>query len=94
MWGRTLSDGWALAFINNGAAAINVTCGAACFEQLLGSTRVKAVDVRDLWLHTSVARLQDTGAGFSFAGLVAGDGGVRLFKITALARSSAQGLGV
>jgi hypothetical protein len=34
VWGRVLSDGYALGFVNNGDAAATVTCDSACFGAL------------------------------------------------------------
>lgn len=84
MWGRQLVDGWALAFVNNDASATNVTCDAECFGHLFTRRVPTTVAVRDLWLHQQVATLADKGQGFAYTVPVDGDGGVRLFKLTAM----------
>lgn len=78
VWGRPLADGsWALAFINNGAAASIVACDAACFSQTtLPSGPGAALVVRDLWAHANVTTLPWTPGGYSYNASVPGDGGV------------------
>lgn len=34
VWGRVLSDGYALGFVNNGGNAVSVTCDPSCFAAL------------------------------------------------------------
>ena len=34
VWGRVLSDGYALGFVNNGGDAVSVTCDVTCFAAL------------------------------------------------------------
>lgn len=80
VWGRQLSGGaFALGFVNNGGAAANVTCDAACFAQLRVPAGVTQLKVRDLWAHADLGTLS---APFSFTAPVNGTGFAALFKLT------------
>jgi alpha-galactosidase len=65
VWGRRLYDGsWALAFVNFGPSAGNVTCDAACFAgaEFNATTVLK---FRDLWAHADLPVPVLAGQGFS-----------------------------
>ena len=81
IWGRVLSDGaYALAFVNNAAQNLTVTCDAACFTALNISASVTRFKVRDLWAHQDVSVIN---APFSFSSIVDGTGGsVNAYKLT------------
>jgi len=80
VWGRALSDGFALAFVNNAAGApARVECGAACFAELNISAAVTTLRVRDLWAHADLAPIT---APFSFASLVNASGAATAYKLT------------
>jgi hypothetical protein len=77
VWGRVLSDGYALGFVNNGDAAATITCGPACFGAL--NITATSLKVRDLWAHADVGTIQ---APFTLSALVNGSGFASLFKLT------------
>ncbi len=79
VWGRTLSDGWALGFVNNGVAA-NVTCDADCFALLNLTASVQSLVVRDVWAHRDVATLTPP---FSFTDVINGSGFAGLYRLRA-----------
>jgi alpha-galactosidase len=80
VWGRSLrspAGAVALAMVNNGAGAANVTCDARCFGDLLDPSRAYAV--RDLWAHAALPQLAGGGA---LTLDVPGDGGCRLVTLS------------
>jgi alpha-galactosidase len=79
VWGRTLADGFALAFVNNDARAATVACDAGCFAALNVSTSVTRLAIRDLWSHADVGVIT---APFSFSALVNASGSAAAFKLT------------
>ena len=79
VWARPLADGSvALAFLNTGKAAANVTCDAACFAAaaLSGADRLL---VRDLLAHVDIPSL---GPPFALTAEVGGDGSAAAFRLT------------
>jgi alpha-galactosidase len=80
VWGRTLSDGWALGFVNNGGAPATVACDSSCFAALGIPASVSGLAVRDVWAHAVVAHLTPP---WSFAAPVNASGFAALFKLTA-----------
>lgn len=79
VWGRVLSDGFALAFVNNADEAASVTCDATCFAGLNISSSVTSLHVRDLWAHADVGTIS---APFSFSSLVNASGFATAYKLT------------
>ena len=76
VWGRQLSNGFAMAFFNNGASPANITCDQQCWSLTnLGNT---TVSVRDVWSHNVIGRV----SGSLTASNVAANGGTALFKLT------------
>jgi alpha-galactosidase len=81
VWGRQLSDGYALAFINNDSSSPSqsISCDESCFSKLLNGTSVNSLKVRDLWAHEDIATLSPP---FSFSFNVNGSGFASAFKLT------------
>jgi hypothetical protein len=79
VWGRRLADGYALAFVNNDAARVTVTCDASCFAALNVSATTTALTVRDLWKHEDVATITPP---FSFSSVVNASGAATAYKLT------------
>ena len=77
VWGRVLSDGYALGFVNNGGDAVDVSCGPACFAAL--NITATSLKVRDVWAHADIGVIT---APFSFSASVNGSGFAALFKLT------------
>ena len=79
--GRRLYDGsYAVAALNIGPAARNITCGALCFQQM-GFAPGSSVKVRDLWLHADIATINTTTP---YAIEVEGNGTSVLLKLSPL----------
>lgn len=56
IWVKPLHDGsMAVAFVNFGAKPVNITCDENCFRDQL---KIPAADVRDLWEHKDLGRMQ------------------------------------
>ena len=85
VWARPLHDGsWAFAFINVGAAAMNITCDAACF----GAAGIKAgiaMNVFDVWSKSALPGFVTPGPYTVPA--VEADGGIALLRMTPAASS-------
>lgn len=79
VWGRKLSDGYALAFVNNGPSPATVACDATCFAALNVTSATTALKVRDLWNHADLGIIS---APFSFSKLVAASGTATAYKLT------------
>jgi len=62
VFGRKLTSGWALLFINWGTADADVTCDVTCMKKLGLGRQLLAV--RDLWAHTSNGTVH-SGSPFS-----------------------------
>ena len=77
VWTRTLSDGYAVGFVNNGAGTANITCDAGCFGSL--DVKTGGLLVRDVWAHADVTKLVPP---FTFTATVGGGGQAALFKLT------------
>ena len=77
VWGRALSDGFAVGMVNNAASPLAVTCDAACFAKvgLAGG----AYSVRVVWAHDEVGKIAPP---YSFTASVNGSGFAALFKLT------------
>jgi len=61
VWGKKLQDGSAaFLFLNNANTAADVTCGAACFDQM-GFKPTDQLQVRDLWAHKDLGTVPATG---------------------------------
>jgi hypothetical protein len=86
VWGRLLTRGneLAIAFVNNGLAAVEVHCDVACFNEIpqRPGTKLsaKGYRVRDLWSHTWLSSTN----GLNLSATVAGQGGQRLFRLVPL----------
>lgn len=76
VWGRTLADGYALAFVNNGGVQ-NVTCDSACFASL--GALSGSYNVRDLWAHAVVGQVSPP---YTFTAAVNGSGFAALYKLS------------
>ena len=79
VWGRVLSDGFALAFVNNAGSPETVTCDGDCFSALNISATVTRLTVRDLWEHKVVGTIT---APFTFAAVVNASGAAAAFRLT------------
>lgn len=79
VWGRRLSDGYALAFVNNEGTQATVSCDTDCFAALNVSASTTSLKVRDLWTHADVGTIT---APFSFSSLVNASGAATAFKLT------------
>ena len=82
VWGRALSaSSYAVAFVNNAAAAQKISCDAKCLQQLLGEKEAASFTIRDLWAKKDVGTL---AAGAALEMVVPGEGGVRLLTLRRL----------
>ena len=91
VWGRVLSaSSFAVAFVNNGAAAQKISCDAKCLQQLLGEKGAETgaetgagsgYTIRDLWAKKDVGTL---AAAAALEMVVPGEGGVRLLTLRRL----------
>ena len=90
VWGRVLSaSSFAVAFVNNGAAAQKISCDAKCLQQLLEKGAETGAEtgagsgytIRDLWAKKDVGTL---AAGAALEMVVPGEGGVRLLTLRRL----------
>ena len=84
VWGRVLSaSSFAVAFVNNGAAAQKISCDAKCLQQLLGEKEAagSGFAIRDLWAKKDVGTL---AAAAALEMVVPGEGGVRLLTLRRL----------
>ena len=79
VWGRKLSDGYALAFVNNADSNVTVSCDASCFASLNISSAVTSLKVRDLWAHVDIGTIT---APFSFSAAVGSSGSASAYKLT------------
>jgi hypothetical protein len=84
VWARPLSDaGTAFGMVNNGGAAANVTCDAACFAAA-GITPLSApngLSLRDLLRHSDLPALAPP---YALIATVQGGGGGAAFKVIPL----------
>ena len=91
IWGRALSaSSFAVAFVNNAAAAQKISCDAQCLQQLLIEKEAEkgaekeagsSFTIRDLWAKKDVGTL---AAGAALEMVVPGEGGVRLLTLRRL----------
>mmetsp|Transcript_24229 Transcript_24229/g.47642 ORF Transcript_24229/g.47642 Transcript_24229/m.47642 type:complete len:566 (-) Transcript_24229:689-2386(-) len=82
VWGRKLSDGYALGFVNNGAQLATVTCDSSCFAKMgIPATSKESFSVRDVWAHGVVATIK---APFSFSASIDGGGYASLYRLTSV----------
>ena len=84
VWGRVVSaSSYAVAFVNNAAAAQKISCDAKCLQQLLGEKEAdgSSFTIRDLWAKKDVGTL---AAGAALEMVVPGEGGVRLLTLRRL----------
>eukprot|EP01065_Artemidia_motanka_P009702 TRINITY_DN1500_c0_g1_i1.p1 TRINITY_DN1500_c0_g1~~TRINITY_DN1500_c0_g1_i1.p1 ORF type:complete len:436 (+),score=140.86 TRINITY_DN1500_c0_g1_i1:45-1352(+) len=78
VWGKRLPNGtFALVFLSNEGAAVNVTCGSECFGKMLAGSKPSGLKQRDLWAHEDVGTIRPP---YSLTVAVAPHGGVEVFS--------------
>jgi hypothetical protein len=90
IWGKRLSDGFAVVFLNQNSGVANITCGADCIKNLIGlassssggSAVTLKMHARDIWAHADLPGMVDVAKGFRV--VVGGGGGasVAMIKLT------------
>jgi hypothetical protein len=90
IWGKQLTDGFVVVFLNQNSGGTSITCGADCMKKLVGDDGrvVTKLHARDVWAHVDLPEMVDVAKGFSV--MVGGGGGASVAMIKLTIASTAQ----